>query len=196
MTLRRVLPMMVLLLAAAGCGNEAGEALPASPTASPSPSPTETGVPGLPPRPVAVPLGGVDPCTVLTPEQLAQFGLDSDPGRDFQPSEDNAETCTYRNDDTRAGARVIPSIANGIGVWLDGTRGGVASHIKVAGFRGVEIRDESLDPPYCAVAVDVADGQQLIVASSPSFTEPAPIDEQCASAVMYAEAAMQTLVAR
>jgi len=87
-------------------------------------------------------------------------------------------------------------MANGVGVWLDGARVGEVTPVSVVGFPAVEVRDESLTPPYCAVAVDVADGQQLLVVNSPSRTQPASTDEQCASAVMYAEAAMQTLVAR
>lgn len=189
--------VVALVLAAVGlvgCTGEPGQAVPTAPSAPPS----VTGVPGLPPRPVAVSVAKVDPCGLLTAEQRVQYGLDSEPSTGTQPSEDNAPMCGYFNNDAGGGLGVsfVPSTVNGIGVWLDGSRGGTVTPVMVAGFPAVEIRDESLDPPYCAVAVDVADGQHLLVANSPSVTNPASTDEQCAAAAMYAEAAMQTLVAR
>lgn len=194
MTLRRA-ALAVAVLLAAGCASEAGQAVPAAPVPPSSAVPTVTAVPGVPPRPVALPLGSVDPCTLLTPEQRGQFGLTSEPNPGTQPSEDGGPTCDWFKE-RGGGVSFIVSTANGIGVWFDGSRGGEVTPMQVAGFPAAEVRDESLDPPYCEVAVDMADGQHLGVLNSPTRGEPAPIDEQCAQARMYAEAAVQTLMAR
>lgn len=200
----RILNVLARLLAcagmvlAAGCGSTVVQGEPAGESSAPSASaaPTASEVPGLSARPRDVPLDGVDPCALLTEEQRSRFELDRPPLPDTQPSEGNARTCDFNDSEGSTGVVLISSTANGIGVWLDGSRGGTVTPLMVAGFPAVQIVDERQNISLCLVAVDVADGQQLIAQDSPSFSDPAPIEQRCAAAAMYAEAAMQTLVAR
>lgn len=196
-TFARFLACVVMVLTAA-CGATAVQDELTTESNAPSASavPTASKVPGLPVRPRNVPLDGIDPCALLSVEQRSQFELDRPPLPDTQPSEGNAPTCDFNNSKASIGVVLISSTANGVGVWLDGTRGGTVTPLMVAGFPAMQIVEERQDIPLCLVAVDVADGQQLIAQDSPSFSDPASLEQRCADAAMYAEAAMETLVTR
>jgi len=180
--------MLVAAVLAAGCT----AAVQGTPTAQP-PAP-------LPQRPREVRLDGVDPCSLLTPEQRAELGLDGLP-RYSNPQTTlfggNVPTCTI------TGLRDRP-IALGVGVVTTAgierwQRSDLAAEVRpttTAGFPAmVAIPTRAVD--YCSVEVDVAAGQLLDVQLSDGGGQPPiPQQELCARAEQVAETLMWSLIAR
>lgn len=171
-----------------GTANGSPQPVPSSPTSS---------APQLAPRPAEVRIDGLDPCTVLTPEQQANLGFDREP-RVGIPDPNGNTTCNYSRDaEPGYGITLTPVPQEGAEVWLDGTRNVDVAVLDVMGFAAVETRlaGSFETGPFCNIVVDVADGQSLDV----QFTELSEFntqDQNCEQALQAAEAAMQTLLAR
>ncbi len=185
--MRLVLPLVACVLAA-GC-TTAVEGTPSAPT----------GV-LLPPRPREVRLDGVDPCSLLTPEQRAELGLDGVP-RYTDPYAElfggNVPTCTITGltrEPIAVGIGVVTSA--GIERWQSGDLAADVRPTTIAGFPAVVAVPRHLTD-YCSVEVDVAAGQLLDVQfSDGGGTPPIPQTELCQRAVQVAEQSTASLLTR
>lgn len=185
---------LVVVLALAGL--VAACAAPTPPTAPPPAQSARSAAPStspFPPRPAALPVSTVNPCQLLTPGEVANFG--ASPGQLY---EDNATTgddsCAF---DSFTGAHDGPSRivstatkqSAAVGLKADG-----AELISVNGYGAVQAKpDVTSAPADCVVIVDVADGQALQAeyeAPSGSF------DTACGQARDLATMALQNVRSR
>ncbi|MBC8091437.1 MAG: DUF3558 domain-containing protein [Pseudonocardia sp.] len=194
---RAILTLLAVLLLA-GCVRQPATALPASPY---PPSPTQAGGPTieLPPRPRDVPLDGLDPCTLLTPVQQDELGLQDD--REPLLTMNNTALyggvtplCTARGYVPRAislGVNTVP--IRGIERFTGGSIDATITPIDIRGFPAL-----LLVPPrygYCTVIVDVAPGQLIDVQFANGGREPPiPQADICEGAQLTARLAMDTLL--
>jgi hypothetical protein len=182
---RLVLPLVACVLAA-GC-TTAVEGTPSAPT----------GV-LLPPRPREVRLDGVDPCSLLTPEQRAELGLTSEPRASTSYVElfrGDVRTCTIRGRSPGSvllGISVVTTV--GIERWQEADVAAGTRPTSAAGFPALTASPQQLTD-YCSVEVDVAEGQLLDVQfGAGGVRSPISQDELCRRAGQSAEAAMTTLL--
>ncbi|GGM66003.1 hypothetical protein GCM10012275_40730 [Longimycelium tulufanense] len=161
---------------------------------APAPLPTTT-KPGLPERPRELPLDMVDPCSLLTPRQRAELGLDGPPKPYTDSRFSHARACSMRDNHRGVATRLALVTDQGIEVWLDGTAQVEAKPIQVAGFPALEVRTPGQDT-FCNVEVDVADAQFLdILLRDGGNQHVPPLDTLCAGAREIAEEAVSTLAA-
>lgn len=192
---RRVVSVLVgVLLCAslAGCVRETAGA-------ATSPEAPVTEVP-LPPRPRDIDIRGIDPCSLLTPTQRADLGLDADPQNDVQrsPLFDGPEpACTLGGYGPRAAAVRVALPYDGLGVdaFAPSRVRSAVTVIDVQEFPAVQAA-----PPdelrLCSVVVDLGPGKALNVQYRDGGGEPPiPQDDLCPGAVAVAQAAMRTLLA-
>lgn len=145
------------------CSDEKG-----TPTTAPPPptGTSDSSSTALPPRPAELKLNSVDPCKVLTADQMKQIKVattESDEGNvvDKKPS----PLCHYDNG-LDYGYEVGLVTHSGISYWRNG--GTVESKsAEIAGYAAVEVKFAGTSNVDCLVAVDVADGQQLTVSYRP-----------------------------
>ncbi len=184
----RLVLLLVACVVAAGCTTVV-EGTPSAPS----------GV-LLPPRPREVRLDGVDPCSLLTPEQRAELGLTSKPAYSNSYVElfrGEVPTCTIhssRPDATIVGIGVVTTV--GIERWQDPDLSADVHPEAVAGFPAV-VTVPTGSNAYCGVEVDVAVGQLLDVQVLDGGDVP-PVEQSdlCERAVRSAEQAVRSLLAR
>ncbi|WP_306743940.1 DUF3558 domain-containing protein [Saccharothrix yanglingensis] len=172
----------------------------------PSPQPTPTGGSSgstsgsskptveFPARPVEIKLDDVaDACQSLTAEQQKQLKIDeaiSEP-QDVIDGKDSPG-CSFQGNSRPLFSYEVTLIADeGIGYW-EGPSNLEIEQKTVAGFGAYEVRLAGTSKFDCALAVDVADGQQLFVSFLPigeGFTQ----DQMCENAAKGAEMALTTL---
>ena len=185
--MRLLLPLVACVLAA-GC-TAAVEGTPATATAVPPP-----------PRPREVRLDGVNPCSLLTPEQRAGLGLTSEP----QASRPRVElfrgdvpTCTIRGPYPEAALLVSGAVTTvGVERWSQSDIAASVRPTTVAGFPAV-VAVPTRFRDYCNVEVDVAPGQLLDVqygAGGPQAS--VPQEQLCTRAAESAEMMMSALLHR
>jgi hypothetical protein len=165
------------------------------PTGSPSsPGPTVE----IPPRPAELPLDGVKPCTLFTKAQLSQLKITDPPTSKTSEGYFEAPGCDFDIStlETFRSYEVLTVTQEGIGPWLSGERNVEATLSDVAGYpaatyylRGAE----GTNAQDCATAVDVADGQQLMVTADNDAERNFTLDQLCQMAEDAAGMAMQTL---
>jgi hypothetical protein len=184
---RLLLPVVACVLAA-GC-TAAVEGTPVAPSAVPPP-----------PRPREVRLDGVDPCSLLTPEQRAGLGLDGTPRLTTPYAElfgGTVPTCTItglKREPIAVGVGVVTSV--GIERWRGGDLAADMRPTTVAGFPAVVAVPQRLTD-YCSVEVDVAAGQLLDVQfSDGGGRPPIPQDELCRRGGQVAGQLMASLLTR
>ncbi|WP_219417883.1 DUF3558 domain-containing protein [Pseudonocardia nigra] len=194
--MRRVL----LLIAAAALLGACTTDGPGQAAAAPTPTATATGPIGLvlPPRPRELPLDGVDPCALLTPEQREMLGLNDNSVRSTTTARVFAgPTCSIRGDEPRA-ISVGFALATDSGIEAltsPGTTTDEITPITVQGFPAILARPPI--PDFCSVDVDVAEGQFLdVIFRDGGRLPPIPQDQLCRDAVEVAEQAVGTLLAR
>ncbi|MER5267195.1 DUF3558 domain-containing protein [Actinosynnema sp. NPDC002837] len=179
-----------MLVFTAACSPSAGKPSPettttiAAETSSTSARPSSA-------RPREIKLDGVQPCTLLTAEQLPALKIDRQ-GRPVTSDFYKTTACSWSV--TGAGNRLTPVTKEGIEEWTGGKRNGQPNEIEpILGFPSITVTLPS-DPAACDVMVDTADGQYLVAAFSvlPSFEDRFP--EPCDGARKLAEAAMQNLL--
>ncbi len=185
--MRLVLPLVACVLAA-GC-TATVEGTPSAPT----------GV-LLPPRPREVRLDGVDPCSLLTPEQRAELGLDGTP-RYTDPYAElfggRVPTCTITGYTGRPIALAIGVVTTaGIERWQSGDLAARVEPTTVGSFPAV-VAVPSRFTNFCSVEVDVAPAQLLDVQlSDGGGTPPIPQDELCVGARRAAAELIESLLVR
>ena len=184
--MRLLLPLVACVLAA-GC--TAVDWTPAPPTALPPP-----------PRPREVRLDGVDPCSLLTPEQREGWGLTSEP-RASRPRVELfrgvVPTCTVRGPSPEDVLLVSGAVTTvGVERWSQSDIAASVRPTTVAGFPAV-VAVPTRFRDYCNVEVDVAPGQLLDVqygAGGPQAS--VPQEQLCTRAAASAEMMMGALLRR
>jgi len=191
---------VVALVAAMACTDSRS----GTPRPAPDAGMTSTTTTVSDPRPRPVELAGVDPCKLLSDQQLAHFGVLGSllPGEARPPSVlVGAPGCTASSFELQYGYLVIASSELGLPEYLSQVRGNpTRHHISVDGFPAVEEEGLASEPESgsgeCYVNVDVADGQLLQVQFSQIGADPdrrLAIEALCAKAREVAEAALTTL---
>lgn len=168
-------------------------------TAVPGEASAPTGV-LLPPRPREVRLDGVDPCSLLTPEQRAGLGLEGDSIRTDPYVElfrGVVPTCTAIGfDPDPVGIAVGTVTSVGIERWQESDLAAEIRPTAVLGFPAV-LAIPRRSSSYCSVEVDVAPGQLLDVQLSDGGGQPPlSLSALCTRATRTAEEAMRSLAAR
>jgi hypothetical protein len=191
---RAVLLLIVALLGAA-CTAAPGGA-PPTPSAPPSAAPSTI---VLPPRPRAVPLDGVDPCSLLTEEQRAELGLDEQVTRSNLSSvlfRGEVPTCTTESHEPGGLLAVGTSTTAGIEIFTAGDLAAVIRPVSAMGFPAV-VAAPTRFTDYCSVEVDVAPGQMIDVQFGDDGLEPViPQPQLCSRAQAIASEVMDTLLQR
>jgi hypothetical protein len=154
----------------------------------------------LPPRPREVRLDGVDPCSLLTPEQRAGLGFDGTPIFTDPYTElfhGKVPTCTITGlsrSPIAVGVGVVTSV--GIERWRQSDLAADVRPAQIADFPAVVAVPTRL-ADYCSVEIDVATGQMLDVQFSDGGGDPPlPQEELCQRAGEVAEVLMRSLLAR
>ena len=145
-------------------------------------------------------MDGVDPCSLLTSEQRAALGLESQP-RASKPYvglyRGEVPTCTMRGPSPQ-NSLLVTGVVTTVGVerWTESDVAATTRSMVVAGFPAVEAAPTRFND-YCNVEVDVASGQLLDVQFGGGSPQ-APISqgELCHRAAQSADQMMTTLLGR
>jgi hypothetical protein len=200
---------LVALVCAGGCTDSTGGVATPSgsdDTANEEPgSEDPSGSPGnpeptveIPQRPAELRLDGVKPCALFTKAQLNQLEITDPPSPKTSDGYFEAPGCDLdvSTIETFRSYEVLTVTQEGIGPWLSGKRNVEAKLSEVANYpaatyylRGAE----GTDAQDCATAVDVADGQQLMVTADNDSERNFTLDQLCQMAEGAAGLAMQTL---
>ncbi|WP_192909802.1 DUF3558 domain-containing protein [Gandjariella thermophila] len=176
---------------AAGCGTSQGgtPATQATPPSTASMTSTAATTPSVA-RPKALSMTGVDPCRLINPATLPALKIDQPPRPSQATRFDNAPRCGFNGIPAVYYITAISSA--GIDVWSSGPSK-VTQLPPIAGFPAVQVT-LAAEPERCDVAVDVANGQQLLATASvvPGFENRVP--PNCDAAQQVAQAAMSTLL--
>lgn len=185
--------MLVVGAVLASCTDkESGTAGPATTTApDTATTTTPAGRSAEARRPRELKVDGVDPCKLLTAEQMARLGVTRSSRNDSDiVKTGDVPTCEFRGDlSTNYGVAVIAG--KGVDYWT-GKGNTDVSEVRVAGFAAKQISLSGVEAD-CAIAVDVADGQQLYVDYIPVGSRRPAKDEMCRNVVLGAELALTTL---
>ncbi|MGH3759536.1 DUF3558 domain-containing protein [Actinophytocola sp.] len=201
---------MITLALAAGCTDSTdGVATPGGQDGPGTEEPGPTGDPAesessteptveIPPRPEDLSLDGVKPCSLFTKAQLTQLEITDPPTPKTSSGYFEAPGCDLEiaTVETFRSYEVLTVTEEGIGPWLSGKRNVEAELSEVAGFpaatywlRGAE-GNQAMD---CATAIDVAEGQQLMVTADNDANRSFALDQLCQMAENAAGMAIQTL---
>ena len=154
----------------------------------------------LPPRPREVRLDGVDPCSLLTPEQRAGLGLTSEPS--YSSSyvalfRGQVPTCTLHSSQPSSVILGIGTVTTvGIERWREPDLSTDLHATAIVGFPAV-VAVPRQSKAYCGVEVDVATGQLLDVqVLDGGDAPPVPQGDLCIRAEQSAGEMVRTLLAR
>ncbi|GAA3880972.1 hypothetical protein GCM10022243_52000 [Saccharothrix violaceirubra] len=178
----------VAALTAACTTEQPGKGMAASPTsAAPKTTTTEKK-----PRPEEIKLDGIDPCQVLTDEQMKQLSVSRRTRMNQDLVKDGSEdpVCNYGNNSS---PRIIYGVGLVIGSGIDHWTGNGNVDVKpttVGGYSAVTLTFKGA-PVDCALAIDIAGGQQFYFDYEPG--QAAAQDVMCQNAVKGAELALATL---
>jgi hypothetical protein len=172
-------------------------------------SPSST-APLLPRRPRELDISNVDPCTdVLTGDQLHQLAYDLGYQRSpiaGKSGINGGPTCTYGSTSPfdqpsrQIGSQIGVSTSEGAEAWLtDPSRKAAADlhrSATIAGFPALVLPHPDVTD-FCAVVVDVHEGQYLQISSSPEGgVEDTSPDPYCSEAQRVSGIVLQNLMAR
>ncbi|MDX8049167.1 DUF3558 domain-containing protein [Lentzea sp. BCCO 10_0798] len=180
----------VMVASACTTGGEKGNPTPApqSNTSSGSDSGSK-----IPERPQALKLDSIDTCKLLTAEQMKQISaVSADPVQLDLVEGKESPSCDYGSDGG-FGYQVGAVTHDGVSYWLKGGGNVDAKVIKVGDFGAVEVKLKGGSGFDCSVAIDVADGQQLMVSYIPTTTKEKDQAVLCGKAEKAAGLALSTL---
>ncbi|GAA3992211.1 hypothetical protein GCM10022247_09170 [Allokutzneria multivorans] len=191
------LATLALLSTLTACGGNKIDGAHSSTAATPS---TSVAPRPLGSRPKDVSLKEVDPCQVLTDEQLQQlrYSKTRRPDKGNRLDEPQCSVGNSFGPPPNLSSLISLVVNEDISAWLTPERqGGLASSnkITVAGFPALEMTGKRLKDD-CQVVVDVADGQYLDVFSTTARERGTSPEPFCVEARRVAEMAVQTLLAR
>ncbi|WP_394615526.1 DUF3558 domain-containing protein [Lentzea sp. JNUCC 0626] len=189
----RTTGLLIVVLVLAGCTAPPEQSsLTSAPP--PPPSPTTTSQMDFPQRPRAVPLDTVEPCGILSPDQLTSLSLDNPPSAYVEPSFGGARACTIRSTTSGNVARLALVTVSGADVWLSENAQVDYTVGVIEGFAAITVRTPDVHD-VCNVEIDVADGQFLDVMFRDGGNSSAvQQDHLCLGAQRVAEAAMASLL--
>jgi hypothetical protein len=166
---------------------------------NPTPAPQTGGSTGndtgskLPERPDSLALKSVDPCKLLTADQMKQIDtLASKPESLDLVDGDKSPSCQYTNAG-RFTYTVGAVTHKGVDYWFQGGGNLTVSVIKVADYGAAKIELSGGSGFDCSVAIDVAEGQQLMVSYIPKTTDEKDQAVLCGKAEKAAGLALATL---
>lgn len=166
-----------------------------NPTPAPSTSGSSGSDPGskLPDRPKSLPLDSVDACKLLTEPQMKQIDtLASKPESLDLVDGAKSPSCHYTNAG-RFTYAVGAVTHKGVDYWFQGGGNLTVSAIKVADYGAAKIELSGGGGFDCSVAIDVAEGQQLMVSYIPKTTDEKDQAVLCGKAEKAAGLALSTL---
>ena len=163
-----------------------------------APSATPTSVP-WPSRPRDLPIDGVDPCSLLTPAQRAEFGLreSAEPSVGYTEIYGTVTSCTVSGFEPRDIAVTIFAVTTtGIERWTQREMDSDIRRIEVHGFPAlVAVPRRYTD--FCTVVIDLAPGQLIDVQFGDSGEiPPIPQQELCRDAERVANYVIGNLLSR
>ncbi len=176
-----------------GCTTESpGDPQPdssADKTSGTSASPTTTGSS----RPKEIKLDGLDPCKALTVEQMKQLSVSKPEVQENNLSGiGKFSLCDYASDTSaRFGYGVGLVTSKGIEHW-QGNGNVDVERTEVSGYPAAQVVLSGTGTVMCTIAVDVADGQQLLVDFNPVGDDYSQ-EKMCQNAKKAAELALVTL---
>jgi Protein of unknown function (DUF3558) len=181
---RRLVLLTAVLVGVAGC------AVPVAGTPAVDPAAPVSS------RPREIRLEKVDPCSVLTDAQRKELGVDSKPLNSPGGLNNDRANCNWVGFEPRAvDAHITLSTRGGIELYDVGNRVS-AKPIAVAGYPALLVTQDG-HAEFCAVGIDVADGQALDVQFRDGGRKPpVPQPDLCRDAQAMAEKVMQNLLAR
>ncbi|GLY52914.1 DUF3558 domain-containing protein [Lentzea sp. NBRC 102530] len=189
----RTTGLLIVVLVLAGCTAPPEQSSLTTPP-PPPPSPTTTSQMDFPQRPRAVPLDAVEPCGILSPDQLTALSLDNPPSAYVEPSFGGARACTIRSTTSGNVARLALVTVSGADVWLSENAQVDYTVGVIEGFAAITVRTPDVHD-VCNVEIDVADGQFLDVMFRDGGNSSAvQQDHLCLGAQRVAEAAMASLL--
>ena len=167
--MRRVVPLIAALALLGGCSQPTdGSANPggSTPTTTAAGRTSDSGKPSSTSkapadRPKTVNVDDVDPCTLLTEAQRAEFGLDRPPQAGGQPDK---KSCTISREDRKYFVSLIADTTAGVDDYAKST--GKVTTMEVGGFPALMVEATTQLGVSCSVAVDVSDGQVVDVQAS------------------------------
>ncbi|WP_447004758.1 DUF3558 domain-containing protein [Saccharothrix isguenensis] len=167
--MRRVVPLIAALALLGGCSQATdGSATPGDPGSAPTgrstpgsaePTSEESASKEPSKRPKAVDIADVDPCTLLTEPQRAEFGLDRPPQLDEEVP--GKKGCTISREDRTHFVGITADTTAGIGDYAEA--GGKVTKLEVGGFPALLVESTTALGLSCSIAVDVSDGQVVDV---------------------------------
>lgn len=181
---------LIALIAATGCSASIGDGSDVASEQAPGPA----GAPALPPRPQEVRLDDVDPCSLLTAEQLRRLDVR---GGQFRPADDRyGANCRWVHSPQEPVEAYLIALDVSSGIETSFDNPGGSAPITVAGFPAIETESPELRLPdtQCIVVVDVAPGQALQVNYDYAGSLPMTRERACDRARPAAEMAMRTLI--
>jgi hypothetical protein len=189
-----------LVMAVAACANEEpGDAKPVpnaeqTSTDGEPPPTSETTQQELPPRPRELSVADLDPCTLFTEAQRAELMVDSVNTSEADGNEiyNGMQQCVLDREQSEpfVSYSMIAMTTTDASFWLE--HNAAAKVLDVGGFPAVEFRIRGAEEADCAVAVGVAEGQQLHF-SMLAISEDLTGDELCQRNMQVAEMAVATL---
>lgn len=191
MRISKLAAVVVAAAAVSACttGGEKGNPTPAPPTGTSS---NDSGS-KLPDRPQALKLDSVDSCKLLTSEQMKQINtVSAKPVKLDLVNGEQSPSCDY-DSDGGFGYQVGAVTHKGVSYWLQGGGNVDAKVIKVADYGAVQVQLKGGSGFDCSVAIDVADGQQLMVSYIPTTTKEKDQSVLCGKAEKAAGLALSTL---
>lgn len=179
------------ILSACTVGGEKGSPSPTSPSSGPSG--TAGPADKMPKRPASLKLDSVDTCKLLSADQMKQLdALASKPEQLDLVDGKQSPACHYTNAG-RFTYAVGAVTHKGVSYWLEGSGTVSGTVINVADYGAVKIEFVGGGGIDCSVAVDVADGQQLMVSYIPTTTGEKDQTVLCGKAEKAAGLALTTL---
>jgi hypothetical protein len=182
----RISKLAIVVAVAALLGNPT----PAPPSGTSSGNGSEDQMPA---RPASVKLDAVDTCKLLTADQMKQLeALVARPEQLSLVKGQESPSCDYSGDGG-FGYQVGAVTHKGVSYWLQGGGNVDAKVIKVADYGAVQVKLKGGSGFDCSVAIDVADGQQLMVSYIPTTTREKDQAVLCGKAEKAAAFALATL---
>jgi hypothetical protein len=182
--------VIVATVSACTSVGEKGNPTPASPSTSSSGNDSGS---KLPERPQALKLDSVDTCKLLTADQMKQIStVSADPVKLALVAGQESPSCDYGSDGGFS-YQVGAVTHKGVSYWLQGGGNVDAKVVKVGDYGAVQVKLKGGSGFDCSVAIDVADGQQLMVSYIPTTTKEKDQSVLCGKAEKAAGLALSTL---
>ncbi|MFD9698968.1 DUF3558 domain-containing protein [Lentzea sp. NPDC059081] len=186
--------LLIVAVAVAGCTAVPRQSSLTTPPPPPPPPTTSVSRMDFPQRPREVPLDAVEPCAILSPDQLMALSLDNPPSAYVETSFGGAKACTIRSTTSGNVARIALVLASGADVWLSENAQVDYTVGTIEGFAAITVRTPDVHD-VCNVEIDVANGQFVDVMFRDGGNSTAvPQDHLCLGALRVAEAVMATLL--